>query len=51
MGFFYLFTTDLADPGPKMFLLNEMLYGITFAAFILWIGLRPWRHASPIWAD
>jgi alpha-1,6-mannosyltransferase len=51
MGFFYLFTTDLADPGPKMFLLNEMLYGITFAAFVLWIGLRPWRHASPIWAD
>ncbi len=27
LGFFYLFTTALADPGPKMFLLNEILYG------------------------
>ncbi len=29
LGFFYLFTTQLADPGPKMFLLNEILYGGT----------------------
>jgi alpha-1,6-mannosyltransferase len=40
MGFFYLYTTALATPGPKMFLLNEWLYGITFAAFVLWAGSR-----------
>ena len=28
MGFFYLYTTALAAPGPKMFLANEILYGI-----------------------
>lgn len=26
MGFFYLYTTALAAPGPKMFLANEILY-------------------------
>jgi alpha-1,6-mannosyltransferase len=31
-GFFYLYTTELADPGPKMFLLNTILYGLTLAA-------------------
>jgi alpha-1,6-mannosyltransferase len=40
MGFFYLYTTALADPGPKMFLLNEYLYGATLIAFALWIGWR-----------
>jgi hypothetical protein len=39
MGFFYLYTTALADPGPKMFLLNEMLYGTTLVAFAVWL----WR--------
>ena len=28
LGFFYLYTTALAAPGPKMFLANEILYGI-----------------------
>lgn len=37
MGFFYLYTTALATPGPKMFLLNEWLYGVTAAAFVLWV--------------
>jgi len=31
MGFFYLFTTSLAVPGPRMFLLNKWLYGAVFA--------------------
>ncbi len=31
MGFFYLYTTALAAPGPKMFLANEILYGILVA--------------------
>jgi hypothetical protein len=42
MGFFYLFTTDLADPGPKMFLLNKYLYGTVAIAFIINLGLRGW---------
>jgi hypothetical protein len=42
MGFFYLYTTALADPGPKMFLLNEILYGVTVAAFAVWIAFRAW---------
>jgi glycosyltransferase A (GT-A) superfamily protein (DUF2064 family) len=35
LGFFYLFTTQLADPGPKMFLLNEILYGGTAAMMLV----------------
>jgi hypothetical protein len=31
-GFFYGYTTDLADPGPKMFLLNEYLYAAVLIA-------------------
>lgn len=42
MGFFYLFTTALADPGPKMFLLNEILYGGMAVAFAVEFGLRKW---------
>jgi alpha-1,6-mannosyltransferase len=42
MGFFYLFTTELADPGPKMFLLNRILYGGVFAAFVVNFGLKRW---------
>jgi hypothetical protein len=34
LGFFYLFTTALADPGPKMFLLNKILYGGTLLAML-----------------
>ena len=43
MGFFYGFTTALADPGPKMFLLNEYLYGATAVAFLIWMA---WRKSS-----
>ncbi len=35
MAFFYLFTTALADPGPKMFLLNKILYGTVAVVFVL----------------
>jgi alpha-1,6-mannosyltransferase len=42
MGFFYLYTTALADPGPKMFLLNEILYGATLLAFVVWLLARRW---------
>jgi alpha-1,6-mannosyltransferase len=43
MGFFYGFTTALADPGPRMFLLNEYLYGATAVAFLIWLA---WRRSS-----
>jgi hypothetical protein len=43
MDFFYLFTTELADPGPKMFLLNEILYGFVAVVMVLqWTVLRRW---------
>jgi hypothetical protein len=42
MGFFYLFTTQLADPGPKMFLLNKILYGGVAVAMVLYWGWRRW---------
>jgi hypothetical protein len=42
MGFFYLYTTALADPGPKMFLANEILYTGVFAALLLQILFRRW---------
>lgn len=40
MGFFYGYTTALADPGPKMFLLNEYLYTAVLTAVLLHLGLR-----------
>jgi alpha-1,6-mannosyltransferase len=49
MAFFYGFTTALADPGPKMFLLNEYLYGAVVAAMVVqavmwkWPVLRWWN--------
>ena len=42
MGFFYLFTTQLADPGPKMFLLNKILYGGVAVAMVLHWSWRRW---------
>jgi alpha-1,6-mannosyltransferase len=48
MGFFYGYTTALANPGPKMFLLNEYLYGATAAACVVWLIARRWpvhRHS------
>jgi alpha-1,6-mannosyltransferase len=46
-GFFYLYTTELADPGPKMFLANKYLYAAVLVAAIIDMGLRKWplhRH-------
>ncbi len=43
MGFFYLFTTELADPGPKMYLLNKYLYGAVLIACIIEAALRTGR--------
>jgi hypothetical protein len=41
-AFFYGFTTALADPGPKMFLLNQYLYGAVFAALLLQLAVGRW---------
>lgn len=46
MSFFYLFTTALADPGPKMFLLNKMLYGAVLLAFLLHLAIKRWSITS-----
>ncbi|HWW98982.1 MAG TPA: glycosyltransferase 87 family protein [Edaphobacter sp.] len=42
LGFFYLYTTALAEPGPKMFLANEILYAAVFAALIIQLVLKRW---------
>jgi len=42
LGFFYLYTTALAEPGPKIFLANEILYAGVLAAAIIQIFLRRW---------
>jgi hypothetical protein len=42
LGFFYLYTTALAEPGPKMFLANEILYAAVLAAFLLQLALNRW---------
>ncbi len=47
MGFFYGYTTELADPGPKMFLLNKYLYAATVCAAMVDFVFRRWpvhRH-------
>ncbi len=48
MGFFYLYTTALGAPGPKMFLANEILYGVTAAAACLHLLLQLWPVHRPI---
>jgi alpha-1,6-mannosyltransferase len=48
MGFFYGYTTALADPGPKMFLLNEYLYTAVCVAALLHLGLRPLLGHHPL---
>ena len=52
MGFFYLYTTALAAPGPKMFLANEILYGILVGTTVLQVASR---YLAPLrinfWAD
>jgi alpha-1,6-mannosyltransferase len=42
LGFFYLYTTALAEPGPKMFLANEILYGMVFVALLVQLVLWRW---------
>jgi alpha-1,6-mannosyltransferase len=42
LGFFYLYTTELAEPGPKMFLANEILYASVLGAFIIQSVLARW---------
>ena len=49
MGFFYLYTTALAVPGPKMFLLNEILYGISLGAFAVWMAIQSWQVRRRRW--
>jgi alpha-1,6-mannosyltransferase len=51
MGFFYLYTTAYAVPGPGTFLLNRILYSATLLAFLIWMAMRKWllsgAHAGP----
>ena len=42
LGFFYLYTTALAEPGPKMFLANEILYTSVLTAVLLQFALNRW---------
>ena len=42
LGFFYLYTTALAEPGPKMFLANEILYAAVVAAFLIQLAMNRW---------
>ena len=42
LGFFYLYTTALAEPGPRMFLANEILYAAVLAAVTLQLALNRW---------
>jgi alpha-1,6-mannosyltransferase len=42
LGFFYLYTTALAVPGPKMFLANEILYAAVVAAFLIQLAMKRW---------
>jgi hypothetical protein len=42
LGFFYLYTTALAEPGPKMFLANKILYAAVFLSVILQLALNRW---------
>jgi hypothetical protein len=40
IGFLCWFTTMWPLPGPKMFALNEWLYGATGVGFLVWMGWR-----------
>jgi len=42
LGFFYLYTTALAVPGPRMFLANEILYASVFTALLIQLALKRW---------
>lgn len=45
LGFFFGYTTGLASPGPKMFLLNERIYLAVAIALVLHIVFKRW----PLW--
>ena len=47
LGFFYLYTTPLAVPGPKMFLANEILYAAVLAAFLLQLAFHRTLFVQP----
>ncbi len=40
MGFFYLYTTALGTPGPKMFLANQILYSLVLVTALLQVAGR-----------
>ncbi len=42
MAFFYGYTTWLADPGPKMYLLNQRIYAATLLALAAHFALKAW---------
>ncbi len=42
LGFFYLYTTALAEPGPKMVLANEILYTAVFSSLLLQLAFNRW---------
>ena len=44
LGFFYLYTTALAAPGPKMFLANKILYGLVLAAVLIEVVRLRWTE-------
>jgi hypothetical protein len=50
-AFFYGFTTQWADPGPKMFVLNSWIYFTVLCAFLVEVvwerwGFRQWFDCS-----
>jgi len=47
MGFFYWYTTDLAEPGPKMFLANKYLYAMVLSAAVIEAAMRRWQLHAP----
>jgi alpha-1,6-mannosyltransferase len=51
MGFFYLYTTAYADPGPGTFFLNKILYGSMLIAFAIWMAARRWPIHRSIFAQ
>jgi hypothetical protein len=48
-AFFYGFTTQWADPGPKMFLLNEWMYAVVGVGIV--VGVVLWRWPVGRWFD
>jgi alpha-1,6-mannosyltransferase len=51
LGFFYLYTTALAEPGPKMFLANKILYASVLAALIIQLALKRWPIHRSLFAQ